>query len=122
MPRVIHFELPADSLERAIHFYSTVFGWKIEKWESLPDYWTVTTGDGRQAGIDGAITKRTKVLTGAINTIEVPSVDDYIKKVKVAGGQVVLPKIAVPGVGWMAYLRDTEGNVFGIIHPDERAK
>jgi integrase len=32
MPRIIHFEIPADDTDRAVRFYQKVFGWKIEKW------------------------------------------------------------------------------------------
>jgi predicted enzyme related to lactoylglutathione lyase len=32
MPRVVHFEIPADDTGRAVKFYQKVFGWKIEKW------------------------------------------------------------------------------------------
>ena len=30
MPKVVHFEIPADDLDRAKNFYSSVFGWKLE--------------------------------------------------------------------------------------------
>jgi predicted enzyme related to lactoylglutathione lyase len=33
----------------------------------------------------------------------------------------VLPKMAVPGVGWMAYCKDPEGHIFGIMQPDAAA-
>jgi predicted enzyme related to lactoylglutathione lyase len=29
-----------------------------------------------------------------------------------------MPKSHIPGVGWLAYAQDTEGNNFGIIQPD----
>lgn len=38
------------------------------------------------------------------------------------GGQVIRPKMAVPGVGWMAYIKDTEGNIFGLMESDPGAK
>lgn len=57
-----------------------------------------------------------------MNTIDVPSVDDYVQKIIDAGGEVVAPKMAVPSVGWLAYLKDTEGNVFGIMTSDTEAK
>jgi predicted enzyme related to lactoylglutathione lyase len=55
------------------------------------------------------------------NTIDVPSVDEFAKKVTEQGGKVVVPKMAIPGVGYMAYCMDTEGNVFGIMHEDSSA-
>ena len=113
MPRVIHFELPADDPERAAGFYEQVFGWAVEKWDGPIDYWLVTTGEEGMPGIDGAIARRGEGMTA--NTIDVPSVDEYVAKVVAAGGQVVVPKQQIPGVGYMAYCADTEGNVFGIM-------
>ena len=120
MLRVTHFELPADDPERAVAFYEKVFGWKINKWQGPMDYWLVTTGEGA-AGIDGAIMRRESV-TGTTNTVDVPSVDEFSQKVVAAGGKVVVPKMAIPGVGYHAYCADTEGNLFGILQPDPKAK
>lgn len=121
MPRVVHFEIPADNPERAVEFYRKVFGWKIEKWEGPMEYWLVTTGEDKEPGINGGImSKETQKTT--VNTIDVPSVDSYIKKITEAGGKAVMPKTAVPGVGYMAYCVDTEGNVFGLMQSDPSAK
>lgn len=121
MPRVIHFEIPADDPERAADFYRKVFGWKIEKWEGPAPYWLVSTGEKAQRGIDGGITSRSN-LRSVTNTIDVPSVDDFVKRVLEAGGRVVAPKMPVPGVGYLAYCTDSEGNVFGIIQPEMSAR
>lgn len=121
MPRVVHFEIQADDPERAVRFYEKVFGWKIKKWEGPVDYWLVTTGEPGQPGIDGAIMRRTNHGT-TYNTIDVPSVDEFTKAIEKAGGKVVMPKTAVPSVGYMAYCADTEGNVFGIMQEDPSAK
>lgn len=121
MPRIIHFDLPADDPQRAITFYENVFGWKIEKWDGPIDYWLIDTGD-KEGGVDGGISKREEDEEGVINTVEVPSVDEYIKKVKQHGGKVIREKHPVPGVGYMATISDTEGNLFGIMQEDPSAK
>jgi predicted enzyme related to lactoylglutathione lyase len=121
MPRVIHFELPADNPQRAVKFYTDVFGWKIEKWPGPQDYWLVTTGGDAEPGINGAIMKRSQGAV-TVNTIGVPSADEYIEKVTAAGGRVVAPKMAVPGVGYAAYLQDTEGNTFALMQEDKSAR
>jgi len=121
MPRVIHFELAVDDPERAIKFYSTVFGWKIDKWDGPVDYWLITTGEKEQPGIDGALQRRNNPGVHTINTIDVPSVDDFVAKITANGGQIMLPKMAIPGVGWLAYGQDTEGNIFGIMQEDTKA-
>jgi len=121
MTRVIHFEIHADDPERAVKFYKKVFRWKIDKWMGPSDYWLVSTGNGRLRGINGAIMCRVK-RGSTWNTIDVPSVDRFIKKVVKAGGKVVQKKTTVPGVDHMAYCKDTEGNVFGIMQEDTEAK
>ena len=122
MTRVVHFEIPADDPERATKFYSKVFGWKIKKWEGSMDYWLVTTGNGGTPGIDGAIMQRSEMASTVVNSIDVPSVDDFIKKVTKNGGKVVTPKTPILGVGYLAYCKDTEGNMFGILQPDMSVK
>jgi len=56
------------------------------------------------------------------NTIDVPSVDEFAKKIQSKGGKVIVPKMAIPGVGYFAQCLDTEGNIFGIIQMDQNAK
>jgi len=57
-----------------------------------------------------------------VNTIEAPSVDEYTAKVETNGGKIVVPKMAIPGVGWLAYFTDPEGNIHGIHTPDPSAR
>lgn len=122
MPRVTHFELNADDPERAVKFYSNVFGWKIEKWAGPMDYWLITTGPDSEPGINGAIMKRPDPKSTTVNTVGVTSVDEYIATIVKNGGRVIMPKTPVPGVGYFAYCLDTEGNPFGIMEEDKSAK
>ncbi len=123
MPKVIHFEIPADNPERATAFYTKAFGWKIEKYaDEQISYWLVTAGEDKEIGINGAIAQRDETHPVTINTLGVVSWEDAAEKIKAAGGAVLTPKMAVPRVGYMAYCKDTEGNVFGIIQTDPNAK
>jgi predicted enzyme related to lactoylglutathione lyase len=127
MPRVVHFEISADDPERAAKFYTNVFGWTITKWEGPMDYWMVMTGKD-EPGIDGGLSKRQMPLTGKDGviaytcTIGVDSVDTYTGKVTAAGGTIVQPKSPIPGIGWFALCKDTEGNIFGLMQDDKSAK
>jgi len=122
MPRVVHFEISADKPERAVRFYEKVFGWKIVKWKGPMDYWLITTGKDDEPGIDGGLGKRTELGPSTVNTINVPSVDDFIRKIEENGGTIVTSKHAIPGVGWIAYFKDPEGNMFGVMQDDPSAK
>lgn len=116
----MHFEIPADNPERAVEFYKKVFGWQISKWEGSGDYWLAATGEKGEAGIDGAIMDRSGPKT-TVNTIDVPALDDFIKKVKAAGGKTVGERQTIPGVGIFTYCEDTEGNLFGILQSERPA-
>ena len=122
MPRVIHFEIPADNPDRAVRFYSDVFGWQFKKWEGPMEYWLITTGADGQPGINGGMLRRAQPGSGTVNTIDVPSVDEYVANIEKKGGQVVLPKMPIPGIGYLAYCQDPEGNTFGIMQADPSAK
>jgi predicted enzyme related to lactoylglutathione lyase len=118
MLRVSHFELPADNPEGLVAFYESVFGWTVRKWHGPMEYWLVMTGPEDQPGIDGGIARRGKGDAGTINSVDVPSVDEYIEKITAAGGKVITPKTAIPGVGYLAYCKDPEGNTFCIMEED----
>jgi predicted enzyme related to lactoylglutathione lyase len=52
----------------------------------------------------------------------VENLDRTIETVLSNGGSMALPKMPVPGVGWLAYCKDTEGHIFGMIQNDPSAK
>jgi len=121
MSRVVNFEIPADNPERAIKFYEKVFDWQIEKWDGPIEYWLIMTGEEGKPGIDGGLARREEPTTGVENTIDVKDLDASLANVKANGGEVIRPRMAVPGVGWIAYIKDTEGNVFGLMESDIKA-
>lgn len=121
MPRPVHFEIPADDPARATRFYEKVFGWTFQKWDGPMEYWMVSTGAAGVPGIDGGLMRRQQPGSSTVNVVDVPSVDETTKTVQGAGGSVVAPKMAVPGVGWVAYYMDPEQNVFGVMQADPSA-
>ncbi len=122
MHRVIHFALTAHDPERAVKFYEGVFGWKTQRWSGPQTYWLITTGPADQPGINGGIMQKAEGFRGTVNTIGVPSVDDFVEKVTRASGKVMRPKMAIPGIGYQAYCQDTEGNLFGVHQSDASVK
>jgi predicted enzyme related to lactoylglutathione lyase len=121
MPKIIHFELSEDDPTRASAFYERVFGWRINKLEGPVDYWLVSTDDSDHTSINGAIRQRMKDET-TVNTIDVPSIDEFTQSVVNARGRIVVDKSVVPGVGYHAYCADSEGNLFGIMQQDPSAQ
>ena len=126
MPRPVHFEIHASDPARAQAFYESTFGWKFQRYGDM-DYWSITTGDEGD-GINGGLTIRrgpdpapNAPVNASPLTIAVDDIDAYIAAAERAGGTVALPKDTVPGVGDLAYYKDTEGNIFGMLQPLPRA-
>jgi len=133
MNRVVHFEIHADNVERAQKFYQEVFGWQMQQMgPELGNYVTIATGPGmdnlaqlpNDPGINGGMLQRNapKPQEGMspmayVCVIGVDNIDTYIEKAKSAGATEHMAKTEIPGVGFVAYFADTEGNLFGMIQP-----
>ena len=127
MPRVVHFEIHAADHERGVKFYERVFGWTFQKWEGPMEYWLITTGPDSEPGINGGLLRRQGEIDGQaviayVCTIGVDDLDATMASVEANGGTVAVPKMPIPGMGWLAYYKDTEGNIFGIMQGDPSAK
>jgi uncharacterized protein len=123
MPKLTHFEIAADDVERAVNFYRRVFGWDIQSdEESSEEYWTISPKPD-EVEITGGVVLRMSRFDSTINTYEVSSIDGFARRVVDGGGKIIeeVP-ITIPQVGYMHYCEDSEGNVFGIIQYDERAR
>ena len=109
MSRPIHFEIQADDLERAMRFYTDVFGWTFEDYGQYTGapYWGVTTGDPGEPGINGGLLPRPAPAPGpgagtnaAVLTMGVEDFDTTAATIEAAGGTVALPKTALTGMAW----------------------
>ncbi len=117
---IVHFEIPADDVERLKRFYTQLFGWKIKRAEEPFDYWMIETapvdeqGRLKVPGVNGGMMKKQHPEHKPTNYILVESVDRYSKKIEKLGGKVVVPKMEIPNVGWWAMALDPEGNHFAV--------
>ena len=120
--KVVHFEVPFDDGDRARSFYGDVFGWQLMPMPEM-DYTIVMTGPTdeesgpSEAGfINGGMFARSDEFPGKGPNIviDVPSVDDALKKVEQAGGAIAGEKMAVGDMGFAGYFTDTEGNLIGL--------
>lgn len=106
--------------DRAHAFYARVFGW------SLPDdrrhCWLITNVDDPRLGLDGPASKAAESGEEIIiPTVHVADLDATTAAALAAGGEILVPRIPLPGAGWLAYIADTEGNVIGIMQDDPHA-
>lgn len=119
--RVVHFEIPCDDPQKTMNFFSDVFGWKFQQFGTM-EYWSVLAGDEKETGINGGLMKKKDPKQPIVNSINVSNLDEYITKIEKAGGMIVVPKTAIPSVGWMAYFKDPDGNIHGIYQNDPTAQ
>ena len=129
--RVVHFEIHAADPQRAMDFYKSVFGWEFPKWMETPPYWGVMTAEegSQELGINGGLMNRMgagpadgAAVNAFVCTVQVDDYDPVHERIIAAGGTVALPKQAIPGMAWQGYYKDTEGNIFGVHHPDLEAR
>ena len=120
MNKVSHFEIPFDDQARAQKFYSEVFGWEINKFGDM-DYWIVKTCNSDQnmkpvepGAINGGLLKRDETGKNPVIVVDVPDIEEHLKKIETAGGKIVMPTIPIGDLGLYSRIADTEGNVIGV--------
>ncbi len=120
MDKIVHFEIPYEDKERAIKFYKDSFDWGIQDMPEMK-YTMIHTVDvdekhmpAEKGAINGGMFKRARDLKNTLLTINVESIDESLENVKANGGEIVREKRAVGDMGFIAYFKDTEGNVLGI--------
>lgn len=126
MANIAYFEIPADNVDRAKHFYKNLLGWKIEptKGASMDleklasiEYQEIVTGDAKEGTMNmGGMYKR-QMGEGIKSYVMVEDLDKVLAKVVKLGGKIVMPKEDIKGVGQIAIIQDTEGNGIGLWKP-----
>lgn len=124
MPKVVHFEIPVDDLERAKGFYGSVFGWDLRTvpMPGMGDYTTVVTTPvdpdtqmpTEPGAINGGMTQRGTSTPTPVVTVDVEDIDGTLRTVEENGGSTLTPRTEIPGMGAFAYFTDSEGNVTGL--------
>ena len=130
MSRVVHFEVHATDPEKAQSFYGALFGWRFTAWgppEQPAGYWLISTGEG--PGIDGGLVPRRgegppsgAAVNAFVCTVNVDDIGATLARAEALGSTLALPKAAIPGVGWLAYIKDPDGNILGLMQNDPSAK
>jgi len=132
MNRVVHFEIHAANMDKLQTFYKSVFGWTFQNMgDKFGGYRVIVTGENKLSepmtpammGINGGMLQRPgplptpdqKVVNAYVCIIGVDDVDTVFEKVLSEGGSAAMEPSDVPNVGRLAYCKDPENNVFGII-------
>ncbi len=125
MPNIGYFEVPADNVDRAKHFYRSLLGWKNEPTATPMDpaaapmqYQDIITGKPGDGTMHmGGLYKR-QMQEPIINYVIVDDIDKVLAKVEKLGGKIGVPKKEIKTVGVIAIIQDTEGNAIGLWKPE----
>ena len=125
MNTIGYFEIQSSDPKREMKFYESVFGWKFIREKFVPiEYYRVETNS-----INGGLLKRPAMVppmesgTNAyVCSVQVENFDRTNEKILQNGGQVAMPKFAIPGRCWQGYFIDADHNTFGIFEVDANAK
>lgn len=133
MLRPVHFEIHTSDPDTSIAFYEGLFGWTFTQWGDIP-YWLIQTGPDSEPGIDGGLVPRAgdgpargdgpdsaQPVNAWVVTVDVPDCLAYVDKAVTAGGTVAFARAATKGVGWLAYVKDPDGNLLGLMQNDPSA-
>jgi predicted enzyme related to lactoylglutathione lyase len=114
---IVHFELPAADTDRAAGFWSGVFGWDLAD-TGTPgmDYRMAEVAPGQAV----AVFESEQPGTGPVVYLGTDDIERSIDQIRSLGGEAE-GKAPVPGHGWFAPCRDTEGNRFRLWQADESA-
>jgi predicted enzyme related to lactoylglutathione lyase len=124
--KMTHFAIHIDNIERAKSFYEGVFDWGFNSY-GQDDFLQIKADKSENGELIGAMQSRKyspvpDKIIGLECTIAVESIDETIEKVKSKGGQVLMPKTAIPYVGYIAKFLDTEGNLICGMQYDNSAR
>lgn len=124
--KLIHFAIHIDDIERARNFYDGVFDWGFNSY-GQPDFLQIKADKSESGELIGALQSRNyspvpDKLIGLECTIGVENVDEVVERVKNNGGKILMPKTAIPYVGWIVKFLDTEGNLICAMQSDENSR
>src|SRR3989344_1368936 len=122
MDKIVHFEIPADNLERANKFYTSIFGWEIKKYpmEGMEYYGVCTVRTDKKhtplekGAINGGMQKKEKTMPYPLLTINVANIDEAIRRIKSSGGKILKEKTNIGNMGLYSRFQDPEGNILGL--------
>lgn len=111
------FEIPALDFARARSFYEKLFGVELTEGAAGPNIMGVFPYNREKAS--GGCVMKGPFLTPSFDGVIVylnagDCLDEALDKIQPLGGEVVFPKTAVPGIGFFAHIKDTEGNRVGL--------
>ena len=108
-----YFEIPVNDLERAMKFYSSVFGCEFSRTTIHGNEMALFPFDGKTSGITGALAKGEiykPSVSGTLIYLSTQDIEKALENVKSQGGEILFPKTDAGEYGFVAEFKDLEGN------------
>ena len=126
MANIAFFQIPADNVDRARHFYHSLLGWKIGPTKTPMDpamqasmqFQDIVTGDVKEGVMNMGLLYKRQMTEPIINFVTVDDIDRILKNVEKLGGRIMRPKEEIKTVGLVAIIQDSEGNAIGLWKPE----
>jgi predicted enzyme related to lactoylglutathione lyase len=122
MAGIGYFGIPADDVDRAKTFYASLLGWKIEPDTVLENrslqWQNIITGEPEKGLLNTGGLFRRYVAGPIMDFVVVDDFEGVYDRVEKLGGRIVMPKNTITHVGTVAMIRDTEGNILGLLKPE----
>jgi hypothetical protein len=110
------FEIPVVDMDRAVAFYSEMFGVALQAAEMSPGYLMAMFPS--EGGVGGALVSGEGYVPGMTGTVVYLNGGDDLSgplsRVEAAGGQIIVPKSDIGENGFFAFFIDSEGNKVGL--------
>jgi uncharacterized protein len=122
-----YFDLTVHDVGKTRSFFEKVLGWRFDRFPMPYEYYRIQAGPENEPGIDGGIgaVKDAPIVEGrplTQITVPVPNLDKILSLVQANGGQIIEPRMPIPGIGWYATCAEPGGLRFGVIEADPNAR
>ena len=115
------FEIPVADLDRAMRYYAEVLGEELRKHEMGGQQMAMFPYDCQNEGVGGALVedpKRKPAAEGSLIYLNAAGrLDACVERASRDGGEVVLPKTDIGDPGFIALIKDPDGNCIGLHSP-----
>jgi uncharacterized protein len=115
LAKVSLIEIPALDFDRAVDFYTQVFGFSVESYCGEDEKMGMIASDNVRMAISQAKTFLPSEQ-GVLISLEVADIDEILSKVTNLNCKILhqKTKIEVEGMGWFAIFLDSESNRIGL--------
>jgi uncharacterized protein len=112
----MYFEIPVTDMDRAMTFYTRVFGFDFELEEIHSNQMALMPFEIEGSGISGALAKGETYkpsIHGTLIYLRAQNIDQTLDRAQFAGAKVLFPKTKAGEYAYVAEIEDSEGNRIG---------